>query len=137
MTIGQIAKQAGVNVQTIRFYERKGLVTPDRRRDSGYRVFGPDAIKRILFIRHAQEVGFSLKEIDDLLTLRVDPVTSCADVKQKAEVKMVEVRQRMSKLETMRVALGALIARCDDIGPTAECPIIQALDETSNLLSNV
>jgi MerR family copper efflux transcriptional regulator len=136
MTIGQVAKKAEVNIQTIRFYERKGLVAPEGRRDSGYRVYGRDALKRILFIRHAQEIGFSLREIGELLSLRVDPETSCEDVKAKAELKITEVRDRVSKLEIMNQALGALIAQCHGNGPVGECPIISALDETGNLLEN-
>ena len=132
MTIGQVAKRAGVNIQTVRFYERKGLVLPERRTDSGYRMYTAEAVRRILFVRHAQEMGFSLREIEDLLSLRIDPGMTCADVKIRAETKRTEVERKIDKLSHMQKALEMLVARCDGDGPVSECPIIEALDSVND-----
>jgi len=85
-TIGKVAKKARVNIQTVRFYERRGLVSPDGHRDSGYRLYEPEAARKIRFIKNAQELGFSLKEIDGLLRLRVGRRVQCASVKKKAVI---------------------------------------------------
>lgn len=132
MTIGQVAKQAGVNIETIRFYERKGLVLPAGRRASGYREYTSEAVKRIHFIKQAQDIGFSLREIADLLSLRVDPATTCGDVRARAEEKMAEVATKILKLQHMQRALDVLVAQCDGRGPVSECPIIEALDEVNS-----
>lgn len=131
MTIGEVARQAGVNIQTVRFYERKGLVVPAGRRPSGYRQYTPEAVRRILFIKHAQDIGFSLREIQELLSLRVDPGTTCADVKARAEEKVTEVEGKIRKLQDMQEALQKLVARCNGYGPVSTCPIIEALDEVN------
>lgn len=133
MTIGQVAKQAGVNVQTIRFYERKGLVTPVGRRASGYRQYTPDAVRRIRFIKHAQEIGFSLREMEELLSLRVDPGMTCADVRTRAEEKVIEVESKILNLQHMQRALQVLVDQCDGHGPVSACPIIEALDEVNGV----
>ena len=96
MTIGQVARQAGVGVETIRFYEREGIIDEPPRRDSGYRQYSQDVVKRILFIKRAKELGFSLKETQELLTLRVDPESTCADVKRQTDAKIVDVERRIS-----------------------------------------
>jgi MerR family mercuric resistance operon transcriptional regulator len=129
MMIGQVAKQAGVNIQTVRFYERKGLVTPAGRKASGYREYTAEAVRRIRFVKHAQEIGFSLREIEDLLSLRVDPATTCGDIRAHAEEKMTEVARKILNLQHMQRALAVLVAQCDGHGPVSECPIIEALDE--------
>ncbi|TDI71341.1 MAG: heavy metal-responsive transcriptional regulator [Bacteroidetes bacterium] len=135
MTIGQVAKRTGVNIQTVRFYERKGLVLPEKRTDSGYRIYSHEAVRRIRFVRHAQEMGFSLREIEDLLSLRIDPGMTCADVKIRAETKRTEVEQKIDKLSHMQRALEMLVARCDGDGPVSECPIIEALDSVNDGLT--
>ena len=129
MTIGEVAKRSGVNTQTIRFYERKGLVLPAARNGSGYRLYTDDAVRRIRFIKHAQEIGFSLKEIVHLLSLQVVPDSTCGDVKVQAEEKIRDVDEKIRKLQDMKAALGRLVEKCDGIGPVSECPIIEALDE--------
>ena len=133
MTIGQLANKVGVNVQTVRFYERRGLVVPAGRTASGYRKYTPEAVARIRFIKHAQEIGFSLREIEELLSLRVDPDTTCSDVKERAEEKLSEVESRIVKLEHMHRALEVLVGKCEGSGPVSECPIIEALDEVSGV----
>lgn len=133
MKIGQLAKQADVNIQTIRFYERKGLVMPAGRTASGHRRYTPESVRRIRFIKHAQEIGFSLREIDELLSLRVDPETTCADVETRTEAKLVEVERKIEKLREMRRALESLVAQCQGSGPVSECAIIEALDELNGI----
>jgi DNA-binding transcriptional MerR regulator len=91
LSIGQVARRAGVGVETIRFYERVGLLEEPPRRASGYRVYSEQVIKCIRFIKRAQQLGFSLKEITELLLLRVDGQTSCEEVKQHTEAKIARV----------------------------------------------
>lgn len=128
LTIGRLAKHAQVNVETIRYYERRGLLPPPPRGDSGYRHYPEDIITRIQFIKGAQVVGFTLKEIGELLSLRVDPKTSCRDIKRHAEVKVNEIDSKIIALKRMKKALIALKAACKGRGPTSECPILEVLD---------
>lgn len=128
LTIGQLAKQAGVNVETIRYYERRSLLPEPPRRVSGYRQYSPDAVARIQFIKRAQELGFSLNEIQELLSLRVDAESACSEVKQRAESKVAEIEQKMATLQRMKQILTDLMQHCHTQEPTAECPILAALD---------
>jgi MerR family transcriptional regulator, copper efflux regulator len=128
LTIGQMAKQAGVGVETIRFYERKGLVEQPARRQSGYRQYSQEVVRRIRFIKRAQELGFSLKEITELLSLRVDPQTSCRDVKRRTEAKIGDVDEKLRDLQRIKKALVKLNAACSGSGPTSQCPILDALE---------
>ena len=96
---GELAKQAGVNVETLRFYERKGLLPEFLRRGSGYREYPVESASLIRFIKRAQELGFSLREIRELLALRVQPGVTCADVREKAEQKISDVRRKIADLE--------------------------------------
>jgi MerR family mercuric resistance operon transcriptional regulator len=134
LTIGQAAREAGIGVETIRYYERQGLVESPARTRSGYRRFTPDVIRRLRFIQRAKRLGFTLSEIGDLLALRVDPGTSCADVRRRTAHKIAEVDERIIELRRMRGALAALASECSGRGPLAECPILDALDraEESN-----
>jgi len=127
-TIGQVAKHAGVGVETVRFYERKGLLEEPERKTSGYRQFDEQVVDRIRFIRRAKELGFTLKEIKELLDLRLDPATTCADVKSRAESKIEDVEERIRSLQRMKQALSKLSKACSGRGETSECPILEALD---------
>ena len=129
LTIGEVAKQARVNVETIRFYERKGLIDRPRRPSSGFRQYDDETPRRIRFIRHAQELGFALREIRELLDLRIDPSVSCADVKGKAVAKIAEVEDKLASLTRMRDTLVGITQSCAGEGPTSACPILDALDE--------
>ena len=102
LSIGQVARKAGVGVETVRFYERKGLLEDPPRRASGYRQYSEQAIKRIHFIKRAQQLGFSLKEITELLLLRVDAQTSCEEVKHRTEAKIDQVELKLVELQRMR-----------------------------------
>lgn len=130
LSIGQLAKQAGVGVETIRFYERKGLIPePGRRASSGYRQYPPEAVRRIRFIRRAKELGFTLREIHDLLDLNSSPRSTCAQVQAKAEAKLADVRQKIQALQRIEGILARLAKTCKGSGPTDSCPILAALDE--------
>lgn len=128
LTIGALARKAEVNIETIRYYERRGLLPEPARSSSGYRQYSLEAVARIQFIKHAKELGFSLKEILDLLSLRVDPDTTCADVKRIAEAKIEAIEKKISSLLQMKKALAKLKAECDGTGPVGECPILEALE---------
>lgn len=128
LTIGQLAKKAQVNIETVRYYERRGLIPEPSRSESGYRQYSQDAVVHIKFIKRAKELGFSLKEIWELLTLRVDPDTTCGDVKRRAEDKIVDIEEKIQALQRMKKALIKLTAACTGRGPTSECPIMEELD---------
>ncbi len=126
---GELAKRAGVNVETLRFYERKGLLPVPPRRESGYREYPEESVRRIRFIKRAQELGFSLGEIQELLALRVQRGTTCAEVKERAELKIRDVRQKIADLKAIERALNKLAATCSGRGPiTGGCPILENLD---------
>ena len=129
LTIGQVAKQAGVGLETLRFYERKGLIDEPPRRASGYREYPPDIIERVKFIKRAKELGFSLKEIAELLSLRVDPETTSRDVKRRAEAKLADVKDKIRTLRRVERALAKLVASCSGKGPTSDCPILENLNQ--------
>lgn len=136
MTIGQVARQAGVGVETVRFYERTGLLSVPPRRASGYRQYAQDAVARIQFIKRAKELGFSLKEITELLSLRVDPETTCGEVKQRAEAKIADIDTKLRDLRRMKAALVQLAATCSGQGPTSQCPILDALEAHDDTLNH-
>ena len=129
LSIGQAAKLAAVGVQTIRYYEREGLLEEPPRGESGYRQYSPEAAVRIRFIRHVKELGFSLKEIKELLSLRADSAADCAGVRERATAKVSEIEAKMQSLARMREVLLRLTATCTGTGPTSECPILEALDQ--------
>lgn len=128
LTIGQVAKQAGVGVETIRFYERRGLIAEPKRRASGYRQYALDAVRRIRFIRRAKELGFTLEEIADLLSLRVDPNSKSSDVRKRARAKISDIEDKIATLGDMRDALERVVSKCRGCRPTSECPILEELD---------
>jgi len=129
LTIGQVARAARVGVETVRFYEREGLVVEPPRRPSGYRQYPPDAVRRVRFIRRAKDLGFTLKEIGELLSLRVNPGTTCADVRAMAGAKVQDVERKIAELSGIRDVLVRLARSCRGKGPTSECPILDMLAE--------
>jgi MerR family transcriptional regulator, copper efflux regulator len=131
LTIGKLAEHSKVHVETVRYYERRGLIPRPPRRDSGYRQFPLDTVRRVRFIKHAQEVGFTLKEIQELLSLRVDPRTTCADIRERAETKISEVEKKIQALQAMKEALVQIKASCKGRGPSTKCPILDALDSNN------
>lgn len=129
LTIGKLASAASVGVETIRFYEREGLLPKPPRKRSGYRQYPPDAVARVMFIRRAKGLGFTLKEITELLELRVDPDKSCGDVRAMAKAKIVDVEQKIADLARIKGALEKLAKACRGKGPTSECPILEAIEK--------
>lgn len=128
MTIGKLAQQGRVNIQTIRYYERRGLIPKPNRSSSGYRLYDEVAVRRLGFVRKAQLLGFSLHEIDDLLSLRMRPGVTCADIRKRARQKIATVEEKIAELTRIRSALAKLATACRGKGPTSECPILEALD---------
>jgi MerR family copper efflux transcriptional regulator len=127
LTIGQLAQRAGVGVETVRFYEREGLISEPPRRPSGYRDYPLETVARIVFIRRAKKLGFTLKEVNELLELRVRPRRSCAQVKQSADAKIADIDGKIAALRGMRGALKKLTKACEERIPTTECPILASL----------
>jgi len=128
LTIGRVARQAGVAADTVRYYEHEGLLEKPVRTSAGYRQYSASAVVRLRFIRQAKELGFSLREIRELLALRVDARKTCGDVKGRALRKIADVERRIAQLERMQRALSKLAAQCSGRGPTSACPIIEALE---------
>lgn len=129
LTIGRLARRAGVGVETIRFYERKRLISKPRRPERGFRIYPDDTAQRIRFIRHAQELGFTLREIRDLLSLQADPVADCSRVRQRAAVKLDEVVGKIDHLRRIEGALKTLVAACPGRGATRICSILEAIED--------
>jgi MerR family copper efflux transcriptional regulator len=127
LTIGRVARQAGVGIETIRFYERQGLVVEPPRGESGYRHYPASVVPRLLFIKQAKELGFTLKEIKELLSLRVEPSVTCADVKRRAEAKIAEIEAKIRALKQIKRALARVTEACRGSGPIDDCPILKAL----------
>lgn len=128
LTIGQLAKRADVGVETVRFYEREGLLEEPDRRASGYRQYDEGVVRRLEFIRRAKELGFTLKEIKELLSLKLDPSTTCADVRERAETKIEDIESKIRTLQRMKRALVKVTKSCIGSGPTSECPILEAIE---------
>lgn len=126
---GEVAARAGVNVQTLRYYERRGLLAEPERRPSGFREYRPDAVRLVRFIKRAQELGFTLAEIEDLLQLRNDRSAACADVLAAAQAKIEDVERKVKGLQAMKRALTVLVASCRTEGSPRRCPILEALDD--------
>ena len=127
MSIGELARDTGVNVETVRYYERRGLLAPPARTRAGYRKFDSEAVRQIRFIKRAQGLGFTLKEIHELLTLRADPETTCADVKTRAQAKIEDIDGKLRLLSAMRQALAELAETCGGHGES-HCPILDSLN---------
>jgi len=129
MTIGQVAKLAGVGVETIRFYEREGLLNKPRRKESGYRMFENEAVNRIKFIKNVKELGFSLKEIRELLFLRVDSRSTATEVKKRVDSKIEQIDRRINDLKRVRNAL-AQLSRSVGKGPINEFSLLDVLEKS-------
>ena len=123
--IGALAKRAGVGIDTVRYYERAGLLSPRTRLSSGYRRYSELELARLRFIRRAQSLGFTLKEVRELLSLSAQ--RDVAKVKRSAQAKLMDVERRIAELEKIREGLGGLIAACPGHGRAADCPILKAL----------
>jgi MerR family mercuric resistance operon transcriptional regulator len=127
-TIGELAKQAHVHVETLRYYERRGLIPKPWRTVANYRVYSPENLRQVKFIKQAQGLGFSLKEIKRLLTLRATPRARCADVRTYASQKIEDIDAKIRSLARMRKALQNLLDECSGKGPATGCPILESLE---------
>lgn len=134
-TIGKVAKSAGLGIETVRFYEREGLITPLARTESNYRLYAEDGIVRLRFIKRAKTLGFSLREIKELLFLRSNPDATKEDVKEQIEEKIDDIRTRIRDLKKIQKTLEALDICCDGHGSADDCPILAALEGTEPLES--
>ena len=128
LTIGQLAERGGVGVETVRFYERAGLIEKPSRTASGYRQYDEETVARLRFIRQAKELGFSLGEIKELLSLRCNPAATSGDVKSRAEAKIADIEEKIRTLQRMKKALVKLTRTCSGDGSISECPILDALE---------
>ncbi len=128
-TAGQLAQKTSVNVETIRFYERRKLLLKPKKSKSGYRQYSESDVVRILFIKRAKELGFTLSEISELLSLKLDSKTTCGDVKKLSENKLADVEERIRDLQRIKKKLEELITLCEqENASTSECPILEALE---------
>lgn len=128
LTTSEAANRAGVNIQTVRYYERRGLIPEPPRTAAGYRQYQPEHIARIRFIKRAQELGFTLREAHQLLDLRAEPGADSGDVKRYAQEKIDSVEQKIHDLARIKEQLEELVAACDGESDTSECPILHALE---------
>lgn len=128
LTISQVARCTGVGVETVRFYERRRLLALPNRTASGYRQYEEDAVWRLRFIRRAKELGFTLKEIKELLSLRLDAASTCADVRSQAKAKIADIEEKIGTLQSMKEVLVKLVKACHGRGKANYCPILEALD---------
>ncbi len=127
-SIGELAKRAGVNIQTIRFYEREGVLRPTAKRHSGYRIYNEASLKKLRFIRHAKELGFSLKEINELLNLKIKSVPRCEKVRGKAQTKLIEIQDKIVHLRRLEKTLKGLVSDCENRVVSDCCPILTKME---------
>lgn len=127
LTIGELGSKAGVNIETLRYYERRGLLPEPPRSESNYRLYPPEAIKIVRFIKRAQELGFTLKEVEELLSLRAIPEAQCVDIQKLAEEKIRDIDAKISTLHAIRAALATLLAECPGKAPIQQCPILETI----------
>ena len=128
LRISQVASQADVNLETIRYYERQGLLPKPPRTGANYRRYPADTVGRVLFVKQAQALGFTLKEIKELLSLRATPRARCEDVRRRAELKMHDIDEKLHALQAMREALRTLVRECVGARPVTDCPILAAFE---------
>lgn len=130
MMIGELSKKSETGVETIRYYEREGLIAPASRKPSGYRNYDPtDALSRLHFIKRAKELGFSLKEIRELLLLNSNRKSKCEQVRVRAQSKVNSIEEKINDLTQMKKALSSLIECCRSELPSSDCPILDSLSE--------
>ncbi len=129
LSTGQVAKASGVNIQTVRFYEREGLLAPPRRSASGYRQYSDDAVRIVTFVKRAQELGFTLREAKELLRLRTLGPKRAEAAQSAAEAKIHDIDAKLRDLTAMRGALAALVDSCRRAGGPVRCPILEALEK--------
>jgi len=125
---GEFARRSGVNPETLRFYERKGLLPAPQRSRHNYRLYAPSDLKRVRFIKRAQSLGFSLEEIRELLALRSRKGLPCADVESRARAKLRDISTKLAQLNEMKSVLTTLVEQCQSNDASSDCPILDSLD---------
>ena len=129
LSVGQLAKRASVNIETVRYYEKRKILPKPKRTESGYRQYSENDVARILFIKRAKELGFTLNEISELLSLKIKSSSTCGDVKRLAEIKVSDIEKKITDLNTIKKKLEELMALCDkENASTSECYILEALE---------
>jgi MerR family transcriptional regulator, copper efflux regulator len=128
LTVGRLAREVGINLETVRFYERNGLLPKPPRNASGYRLYSPDTARRLKFIKRAQQLGFSLREIRELLALRMSPQTNNAEIRRRTESKIADIESKIKTLESMKAVLRKLVETCSECAPNSKCPILESLE---------
>ena len=133
MRISEVAKEVGLGIETIRFYERMGLIEIPHRSSSGYRQYTISDIRRLAFIKRGKTLGFTLNEIKNLLSLRLDPKARCEDVRKTTQEKIAEVESKIKDLQKMKRVLGKLVKACDGQVSVDDCPILEAFDKRGRM----
>jgi DNA-binding transcriptional MerR regulator len=134
MRIGELALQAGVNPQTLRYYERRGLLGAERGATSGFREYSPDAVRQVGFIRRAQDLGFTLEEIRDLLGLWPDPQSACPTVQGRARATLERIDGKIADLREMRESLSTYVVACQNRATPESCPLLEELGESRHVV---
>jgi MerR family transcriptional regulator, copper efflux regulator len=129
LSVGQLAREGNVHLETVRYYERKGLLPSPARKKSGHRVYGPQALQRLRFIKRTQALGFALAEIKELLALRIDPKQPCGKVIEQIDDKTAEVRAKIAALRAIERTLKRMKESCEGRCSVGECPILSTLEE--------
>jgi DNA-binding transcriptional MerR regulator len=127
--IGEVARKTGLSIHTLRFYERQGLLPPPARSPSNYREFSPAALGRLKFICEAQQLGFTLSEIRQIVNLHGSPGASCDTLRTRAQQKLREIDDQMRHLQTIKTTLQKLIGECEATRPVTPCPIVRAIND--------
>ncbi|MGH7775573.1 MAG: MerR family transcriptional regulator [Candidatus Dormibacterales bacterium] len=133
MRTSQVAAQAGVNVQTLRYYERRGLLPEPERAISGYRSYDVQAVRTVRFVKCAQQLGFSLDEIDSLLDLAAGGPSNCDAAKTVAVEKLAQLDEKIASLVAMRDSLHQLVATCDRSRSKRQCPLLDAIENNTEI----
>lgn len=128
LTIGRLAQEVGINLETVRYYERQGLLPKPPRSKSGYRQFPRDAVRRLKFVRRAQQLGFSLREIRELLALRISSRINTAEIRRRTESKIADIEGKIATLESMKKSLRKMVESCAECASDSKCPILESLD---------
>lgn len=124
MKIGEVAKHSGFGIETIRYYEREGLLQPPQRRPSGYRQYDESTVRRLEYIRQAKDLGFTLAEIRELLELSFAAHSSCDHIRQRAEAKIADIEEKIRSLQQMKRSLRKILQRCRAANSIADCPLV-------------
>ncbi|MFO0938405.1 MAG: heavy metal-responsive transcriptional regulator [Gemmataceae bacterium] len=131
MKIGEIAKRSGVGIETIRYYEREGLLLEPVRKPSGYRLYEESTVERLDYIKRAKELGFTLHEIRELLELSYTTHATCVHIRERAEAKITDIEDKILKLQQMKRSLGQIVLRCRCGNSAKECPLVHKTTERS------